>query len=446
MRCCVTWCVPVSIAVTLAVGHSAVAQELQPPTPKKSTWMAAESGGTSTAVHAVSAGASPAPRAGWHYVRDAGVVYQRGDFRWTLWGFAERHWGVGGDANHAAFWRRVRQGMEFDFPRIATTLAGHAVRPVFVYEVDLTDNNFFGTGSKWKVWENLYLALQDASDPSALRIVVGQNTHILAYEDNLSSGNLPTINRSLVLEEHGSTNSFGTQWGVQVTKALTRTLSLALSAQDNRGSFNTEQPRYQIGNSLAAKLTAVVLNDSVGHRRLVAGTGVDHTRRITDRSFTLASAIQSSPLGSTEATGSKLTGEAFVVYTGALSVTGAHPFTLESEGLWSNYSATGTSVRGGYLQLQVSVFDATETGDLDSFLRYDMVRLSRASVSADAAWQTAIRAGFNYNLPYTNKLANLHVEAAWNRVYGPAAIVTNVRAFREVTVGIRLNATRYVRH
>ena len=441
-----TWCVAVSIAVLLAVGHSAGAQEPQPPTPKKPTPTAAASGGTSTAKHADATAASPAPPAGWHYAPDAGLVYQRGDFRWTSWGFAERHWGVAGDANHAAFWRRVRQGMELDFPQLSTPLIGHAVRPVFVYEVDLTDNNFFRTGSKWKVWENLYLALQDASDPSALRIVVGQNTHILVYEDNLSSGNLPTINRALVLEEHGSTNSFGTQWGVQVTKALTPTLSLALSAQDNRGSLNTEQPRYQIGNSLAAKLTAVVLDDTVGHRRLVAGTGVDHTRRITDRSFGLASAILSSPLGSTEATGSKLTGEAFVVYTGALSATGAHPYTLESEGLWSHYSATGTSVRGGYLQLQLSVFDATETGDLDPFLRFDVVRLGRASVSADAAWQTAVRAGLNYNLPYTNKLANLHVEVAWNRVSGPAAIVPGALGFREVTVGLRLNATRYVRH
>lgn len=128
-------------------------------------------------------------------------------------------------------WRRVRQGMDFDLPRLTPNY-----RTAFVYEVDLTDNNFFRTEPKWRIGENLFWAIQNAEDAGKFRALIGQNTHILTLEDYQSSGNLPTINRSLILEEHGSVFSFGTQFGIQVVKALSRRYSLSASAQDNRAA------------------------------------------------------------------------------------------------------------------------------------------------------------------------------------------------------------------
>lgn len=61
--------------------------------------------------------------------------------------------------------------------------------------------------------ENLFVALQNPKDPGQFRLLAGENTHILSREDYLSSGILPT-NRSLILEEHGSVNCFGTKVGV----------------------------------------------------------------------------------------------------------------------------------------------------------------------------------------------------------------------------------------
>ena len=138
----------------------------------------------------------------------------------------------------------MRQGAEFDFPRFTSSLRG-----ALVYEVDLTNTDFFGDfGNGGRLsrrnFENLFLALQDANDPGRFRILIGENTHILSRDDNLSSGNLPTINRSLILEEHGSVNSFGTQWGVQFQRALSDRVTLMLSAQDNRGSLNAQDPRW----------------------------------------------------------------------------------------------------------------------------------------------------------------------------------------------------------
>ena len=106
--------------------------------------------------------------------------------------------------------------MEFDLPRFAPHY-----RTALVYEVDFTDTNFFRDRSKLNIWENLFVAIQDTDDPGKLRVLFGENTHILSREDNLSSGNLPTINRSLILEEHGSVHSYGTQFGVELVKAVT---------------------------------------------------------------------------------------------------------------------------------------------------------------------------------------------------------------------------------
>lgn len=372
---------------------------------------------------------------GWSYNPDAGFVYQKGDFKWTSWGFGERLF----DPNGADAWRRVRQGMEFDMPRFRFA---PKYRTAFVYEVDLTDNNFFRTGAKRKIFENLFFAVQDVEDPGKFRALFGENTHIISREDNLSSGNLPTINRSLILEEHGSVNSFGTQFGVALQKALSPRYTLALSAQDNRGSLNQDNPRYAVGNSLAAKLNAVAINEEAKGRKLTWGVGFDDTRDIRDRTFTLASAIGGEPLGGTEATGNKLSFEGDIAYTARL---GSHPYTIEAEGLLSNFSGSKTTVGGGYAQAQVSLFDTEQAGDLDPFVRYDAVVLSRSAINGKAL-QQAFRAGINYNLPYSKKLVNLHLEYVRNSVSGARAMVTEERAFNEFRLELRFNVTRYIRH
>jgi hypothetical protein len=85
--------------------------------------------------------------------------------------------------------------VEFDLPRFTKKY-----RAAFIYEVDLTDTNFFRNRPRAKIFENLFFAVQDAKDPGKFRILFGENTHILSREDNLSSGSLPTINRSLAGE------------------------------------------------------------------------------------------------------------------------------------------------------------------------------------------------------------------------------------------------------
>ncbi len=333
-------------------------------------------------------------------------------------------------------------------PRFHIRGIGAPLRPVLVYEIDLTDNNFLRSGRRSQVFENAYVALQHGDDPAGARVLFGENTHILSREDNLSSGNLPTINRSLVLEEHGSVNSFGTQWGIEASRAVSSRISLAVSAQDNRGSLNTVTPRYVVGNSVAAKLSALALDDPL-HGRLTVGVGADYTRNIRDRTFMLASAIGAAPLGGAIAEGNKLSFEGDASYTGRTPLpfaTGAHAYSLDAELLASNFSGTGTDVGGGYVQLQVSVFDSQERGDLDPFVRYDVVYLDR-ELTYGAAVQHAARAGVNYNLPGTHKFSSLHVEYALNRIAGPTAYVPQgARRFGEVRVGLRVSAARYIRH
>ena len=375
-----------------------------------------------------------AAKQGWSYEPDAGIIYRLEDFKWTSWGYGERLF----DPNGGGTWRRVRQGMEFDLPRFTPDY-----RAAFVYEVDLTDNNFFRTGPKWRIGENLFLAIQNAGDAGKFRVLIGQNTHILTLEDYQSSGNLPTINRSLILEEHGSVFSFGTQFGIQVVKALSPGYSLSVSAQDNRGSFNTDKPRYKVGNSLATKLTALLIDDQKQGRKLTVGGGVDHTRDYQKGGrFTLASAIGFEPLGSVEASGDKLSFEGDLIYTARL---GSHPYTFETQGLQSNFSGSGTLARGIYGLMQLSVFDTERFGDLDPFLRYDVVQLGQDGIQGSAV-QQALRTGVNYNLPFSQKLANLHVEYARNAVHGPVEIVPEARSFNELRVELRFSLTRYLRH
>lgn len=378
-----------------------------------------------------------APKQGFSFNPDAGIVYQSGDFRVTAWGFAERAI----DFSGSDYFRRFRQGAEIDLPRLSDSL-----RPAIVYEVDLTNTNFFGDfGGKGgdlglRNFENLFVALQNPDDPGKFRLLIGENTHILSRDDNLSSGNLPTINRSLILEEHGSVNSFGTQFGVQFQKALSDKLTIQLAAQDNRGSLNAVDARYEIGNSLSGKIILVPLN--AGGRKLTFGAAVDHTRDIRDRVFNLATAIGASPLGGVAATGDKLTGEADIAYTFPLF---GHATTLEAEAIYSRFSASHSDVGGGYAMAQVSLFDAPNTGDLDLFVRYDVVSLGIDGIGGRAT-QHALRAGLNYNLPRTNKLASLHLEYAHNALNGPAAIVTDRNPGDEVRMVLRVSMQRYVRH
>ena len=364
---------------------------------------------------------------------DAGVVVQSGDFRITAWGYAERLI----DPDGKDSWRRVRQGAEFDLPRITPHL-----RAAVVYEVDLTNSDFFRNGPFRRNFENLFVSLQDADDPGKFRLLFGHNTHILSRDDNLSSGNLPTINRSLVLEEHGSAGTFGAQMGFQVQRALSPKATIQFSLGDNRGSLNAGEYHGSIGRSVAGKVLLTPVNDAQGGRKLTLGFASDYTSGITNRSFTLGTAIAAAPLGGVPATGGKLTFEADAAYTFRLA---GRPTTIEGEVIRSRFSGSKSDVLGGYVMGQVSLFDAPKSGDLDLFLRYDFVSLGQATI-AGRARQSAVRAGFNYNLPFTGKLASLHVEYAHNSVSGPAAIVTQVNPGDEFRIGVRISLQRYQRH
>ncbi len=94
---------------------------------------------------------------------------------------------------------------------------------------------------------------------------------------------------------------------------------------------------------------------------------------------------------------------------------------------------------------QASLFDRQHVGDLDLFLRYDLVSLGAEAIQGRAT-QHALRTGFNYNLPYTNKLTSLHVEYALSTVAGPSAIVTGTRTANEFRLGLRVSLQQYVRH
>lgn len=378
-------------------------------------------------------------RQGLYFKPDAGIVYQSVDFRLTAWGFAERLI----DPDGPDTFRRVRQGAEIDLPRVSEHL-----RIAGVYEIDLTDTNAFGInpGPRGPLnshdFENLFIAVQDADDPAKFRLLFGHNTSILSRDDNLSSGNLPTINRSLILEEHGSTNTFGAQLGVQVQKMLSPNVTLIGSIGDNRGGLNAPQVKFSFGRAIAAKIVLTPISDNKGGRKLTAGLAIDRTTGIRDRSFNLATAVALAPIGGVAATGTKVSGEADIAYTFPIA---GHPTTIEAEGIYSRFSESRSDVRGGYVMGQVSLFDAPSTGDLDMFVRYDVVSLGADQI-ARRATQQAIRTGFNYNLPYANKLASLHVEYGRSLVVGPDAIVTARCSVNEVRIGLRVSLQQYARH
>ena len=415
------WSARSSIIGTIALGSTAWAD---PPT---------GTAGSKPATAQPTVG-TPCADQGLSYKPDAGIVYRSGDFSVTTWGYAERLV----DPDGPDSWRRVRQGAEVDLPRFSD----NGLRAAFVYEFDLVNSDFFRVVPFRRGFENLFVALQDADDPGKFRVLVGENTQLLSRDDNLSSGNLPTINRSLILEEHGSTNSFGTQFGIQVQKRLSGTITVQASTQDGRGSLNTDAPRYGLGNGFAAKIVATPKIDTSGTRKLSLGLAVDHTRNVTDRRFVLGTAIALAPIGSVAATGDRFTVEGDAAYTFPLA---GHAATIEAEVMRSTFSGSRTDVFGGYAMAQMSLFDSQRTGDLDLFVRYDFVSLGQEAI-AGRAHQQALRTGLNYNFPFTGKLASVHLEYAHNTVSGPAAIVTDTRPGDEFRIGLRVSMQRYLRH
>ncbi len=373
----------------------------------------------------------------FHYNPDAGLQFKKADFQWTTWGFVERLF----SPNELPAWRRVRQGMEFQLPSYRFKINGNKFRTNIFYEIDFTDNNFFKDSKRFKIWENLYITFQNAKDANKFRILFGENTSILSREDNLSSGNLPTINRSLILEEHGSTNSFGTQWGFQVQSQINKKTFLQASLQDNRGSLNQDNPSFQFWNAVAVKITQSILQPTTNSsQKLNIGFAIDHTRNITNKNFALASGINNKTIGSTAATGSKLTFENNVDYT---NTAGKHFYTFEYEAIYSRYSTEKLNVAGGYGLFQFQVFDKKKFGGFVPFVRYDLVKLSNPITSAI---EQAIKLGINYNLPFTKKLVNFHLEYAHHLLNGsPAILSTTDKQFDEFRLELRVNSTRYLR-
>ncbi len=373
-------------------------------------------------------------------LNDNGGNYHVGDFTWTFWGYGERIFNPGNGSKD--FWRRARQGSEIDLPRVTSGL-----RPAIVYEVDLADSAFGRSGFGGRLgygrrnFENLFIALQDAEDATKLRGLVGENTHILSREDNLSSGNLTTVNRSLVLEEHNGAGIFGPQFGVEYGMALSPQWSIGVAALDNRGSLNRDQPQFTIGKAFSAKLSGTSIDDAEHGRKLTFGFGVDHTRGIQDRTFPLLTATLQNPIGGLQVSGNKLSVEADVAYT--FPALFSKPATVEAEGIYSHFGG-GTNVGGAYAMLSHQVFSAERYGELDLFGRYDFVLVSTAAVSG-AAFQQATRLGANYNLPYAQRRVNFHTEYAHNRATGPADIVQS-RGSDEFILELRFSLQPYIRH
>ena len=376
------------------------------------------------AAHADQATATPAK--GWRLDPDAGLVWDGHDIHFATWGFAQ---GVIALHRSAPYARRVRQGVEIDFPHIGP------VRPAVVYEVDLTDNNFFQDKPRWKIFENAFVAIQ-ADNPDDFRLLYGQNTHILSREDNLPSGNLPTINRSIVLESHGSVHTFGTQWGGAIrVHPLDRVLVQA-SMGDNRGSLNTDKPSWGAVNDFAAKTIVTVWKNS--QMDLTVGLTVDYTRGIEPGTFTAGSAINGAPLLASPASGDKLTGEAEIAWTGKTS----WPFLVEGEWLSSHFG-NGTAVMGGYVQGMTRVYESEKHGDLAVFFRPELLILRGPTTGAASV--AALRTGLDWNLPWSSRRTNVLLECAWHSLSGPPPLLDQASAVWEVGLMLRLSLTRHVR-
>lgn len=367
----------------------------------------------------------PPPR-GWALDPDAGLVWDGHNLHVATWAFAQ---GVVALHRSAPYARRVRQGLEIDFPHLGP------LRPVAVYEVDFTDNNFFVGDPKWKIFENAFLGLQ-ADNPDDFRVLYGQNTHILSREDNLSSGNLPTINRSIILESHGAVHAFGTQWGGQLRIHPLDRVFVQASMGDNRGSLNQDKPYFGAVNDFAAKTIVTVWRSA--RSELAVGLTVDYARRVDPGTFTIGTAINGLPLFSSPASGDKLTGEADLVWTAKTAI----PFVVEAEWLSSRFG-NGTGALGGYVQGIARVYTSKQLGDLALFVRPEVALLSGAR--GGAARVVALRSGLDWNLPWTQKRANALLEGAWHGVAGPSALLQQSGPVWELGFMLRLSLTRHLR-
>jgi len=354
--------------------------------------------------------------------------------KYPTWAYAERAF-----SDERDYWRRVRQGMEFQFPRFNGEILGNQYRTTFVYEVDFVNTDFFREGDDHKVFENLFATFQNAEDSSRFRFLFGENTHILSHEDNLSSGNLTTINRSLILEELGTARNFGTQFGAQLQAAVTPKTQLQLSLQNNTGSLNTDNPKYNMLNDFAAKVTHILIENAPTREKLNFGLALDYTRDIGDKDFNLLSAINQTSLGSIRAAGGKFTLDANADYESLLF---GRPYLVEFETIYSRYADSDLDAAGGYLQGQYSIFDSKMLGELVPFVRYDLVHVS----ADESATQQAIRSGINFNLPFTRKHVNLHFEYAKNMLSGSNRILTSGdRDSDEFAIMLRVSSTPYTR-
>jgi len=313
---------------------------------------------------------------------------------------------------------------------------GNQYRTTFVYEVDFVNTDFFREGDDHKVFENLFATFQNAEDPSRFGFLFGENTQILSREDNLSSGNLTTINRSLILEEHGTLNNFGTQFGTQVS-TNPHTL-YQFSLQVNRGSLNTDDPRYNVLNDFAARVTHILIENALTKEKLDFGFALDYTKDIGDKDFGFFPAINQTPLGSIRAAGDKFTVEANADYENLLL---GRNHLVEFETIYSHYADSGLDVVGGYLQRQYSIFDSSMFGELVPFVRYDLVYVS----ADESATQQALRTGMNYNLPYTREHVNLHFEYAKNLLSGSDRIISGARDSDAFAIMLRISTTPYKR-
>lgn len=229
---------------------------------------------------------------------------------------------------------------------------------------------------------------------------------------------------------------------MEAFKRITPRYTVAFSALDNRGSLNTSNPRYVVGNSLAVKLTAQLLNDEKQGRKLSVGAALDQTRDIRNGTWTFISAVAGQAIGTAPASGNELTAEGEVVYTDRLR---NHPYTLESEHIVSSFSKSQTFLPGGYVLGQYSVFDTRRWGDLDPFVRFDWVHLSTPAISR-AITQQALRAGFNWNLPETRKLVSFHLEYGRNFIAGLLSAVPLRGPQNELGLELRFNAIPFIRH
>jgi len=62
-----------------------------------------------------------------------------------------------------------------------------------------------------------------------------------------------------------------------------------------------------------------------------------------------------------------------------------------------------------------------------------------------ARWQ-ALQTGLNYIIPFTGKVATVHLAYARNSISGPAAIGTDTRHGDEFRIGLRVRLQLDLRH